>query len=126
VIIMENIHVLFAIRLRSDEVMAVVADRAGRVLNCRFVASQHPVYADEMIMEAETACLRIRIERWPFYGDPKLRVYQLRGENVLEPPWDFVHKIDLSDWMLQEFLKRDSPDWYIATLEEIKKEAGIE
>src|SRR5260370_42611172 len=105
---MSNIHVLFAIRLRSHEATAVIGERVEHVLNCSLVAAQHPEYPDEMVMESETACLRVRIMHWPFYADPTLRVYQLRAENIIEPRWDYSDEIDLSKWMLQEFRKRDS------------------
>ncbi len=123
---MSNIHIIFAIRFRSNEGLLAIGERVSRVLQCRLIATPHPEYPDLMIMEAETLCLRLRLMDWTFYGDPEVQVYQLRGENIIEPRWEYSDSIDLSEWLLQEFRKRDSSDWYIPTLDELKKEAGID
>jgi hypothetical protein len=122
---MGDIHVSFSVRLRADENADSIRERVGRVLSCSFATGQHPDYPDEVIIEAEAACLRFRLAHWPFYGDPALRIYQVNGENILTPRWRYDDELDLSQWMLQEFRRRDSPDWYIATVEELKQEAGL-
>ncbi|BFU95594.1 MAG: hypothetical protein NTNFB02_23160 [Nitrospira sp.] len=123
---MQNIFVSFGIRLKSNQSISVIGERAERVLGCRFTCSEHPDYPDSIILKAEAFCLRLWISQGPLQGDPPVQIYQLNGENVIEPRWNYTQELDLTPWVLQEFQKRDSPDWYIPTLDELKKEANID
>ena len=122
---MQNIHVRFGIRLRSAEVISAIGDRANRVLGCPFTPSQDPDYPDEIILQAEVFCLRLTISRARVTDNLQPWIYQLHGENIVEPRWDYSEKLNLTAWLLQEFRRRDSPDWYVPTLDELKQEAGI-
>jgi hypothetical protein len=122
---MANIKVAFAIRLRSKENFPAISRRVSHVLNCEFIADASTNDRQVYISKTDVACLQIRLSRWPFYDDPKLWLYQLVGANVIEPRWDYVTKIKLTDWMLQEFHARDSRDWYVPTIEEWRGEGGV-
>jgi hypothetical protein len=123
---MEKIHVWFTFRLRSKESLALISERASRVLNCTFVPRRHQDRPDVRVADAEAMCLRLHISQWAYFGDPALWIYQLKGENVVEPRWDYSTELNLTDWLLQEFQRRDSPEWYVPTMGELRKEAGID
>ena len=105
--------------------MAAIGERVGLVLGCGFAPSHDPNDSDKLILQAETFCLRLTISQGRFRENSAMRIYQLNGENIIEPRWDYSEEINLSEWILQELRRRDSPDWYIPTLEELKNEAGI-
>jgi hypothetical protein len=122
---MENIYVYFGIRLRSNEALSEIGKRVGRVLNCPFVPLQDSHYPDARLLQAEAFCFKLLISKGVFQGD-LTAVYQLNGENIIEPRWDYSNELDLTPWILQEFRHRDSPDWYVPTVDELKKQAEIE
>jgi hypothetical protein len=96
------------------------------VLNCQFALTQHPHVPEETISVAEALCLTLSVSRGPHENGSTFRKYQLSGENTIVPPWDYSDTLNISQWMLEELRKRDSPEWYIPSLEELKAEAGIE
>jgi hypothetical protein len=122
----EKTYVWFSIRIRSHEPMITICSRVSQVLGCRFTVGHDSALGDVQIMDAEVMCLQLRISQWQFYGDATEWVYQLKGESVIEPRWDYSAEIDLTAWMLMEFREQDSTEWYVPTIEELRNEAGID
>ncbi len=122
---MSRIYVFFGVRLKTPESLTMTGQRVGRILGCTFVASSDPDYPNTTIMEAESFCLRLVLSERKLSGPEKMSIHQLNGENLIEPRWDYSNEINLTPWLLEELQRRDSPDWYVPTLEELKGEAGI-
>lgn len=121
---MSNIYVSLGIRIRSNQTLEQIGERVGRVLGCNFVSTENPNYPDETILQAQVFCLKLMISEGHFPEEPT-PIYQLNGENIIEPRWNYSDELDLSLWMLQEFKQKDSNDWYMPSLDELKKQAGI-
>jgi hypothetical protein len=120
---MSNTYAWFCLRLTSDEVISAIGERVGRVLSCGFEPNQDLHHPDKLILEGEVFCLKLTISQ-ALCADK--RIFQVSGENVIIPRWDYSSEINLSDWILQEFRLRDSRDWYIPSADEYMNEAGIE
>lgn len=120
---MTGIQVHFAIRLRSEEPFDAIQRRVERALGCSLTPSEDDY--GEICAEGTALLVHLSLARWRFVDDPRLWVYSLKGDSVTEQRWLIETRIDLTEWMAAELRERDSPDWYVATREEMLKEAGL-
>jgi hypothetical protein len=119
----------FQVRLRSREGFAAITARTGQALNLEFTPWADRMFSPGEAVSASAFGLNVILSHNPAIPEGEQRTYVLSGAvtDELEVNWPLdAPTQSLSAYVLALLHLTDSLDWYIASMAELREEAGLD